>query len=112
MQAEVSEDYSLVVIATRAINTNDCFAALNGVRLYPGVVLRVVGTVQTLVRGRFIFFGRCLSTTVDLSSSSSAQVSSRSFDLDVNLLVVRISRSSNSYSLSSSTSSSSGYSTV
>jgi hypothetical protein len=30
MQAEVSEGYSLVIIATMAINTNDCFTALNG----------------------------------------------------------------------------------
>ena len=33
MQDEVSEDYSIVIIATMAINTNDCFTALNGVRL-------------------------------------------------------------------------------
>ena len=43
MQAEVSEDYSLVIIAKMAIISNDCFPALNVVRLYPGMVLDLPG---------------------------------------------------------------------
>jgi len=43
MQTEVSEDYSLVIIAKMAIISNDCFTALNVVRLYPGMVLDLPG---------------------------------------------------------------------
>ena len=43
VQAEVSGDYSLVIIATMATNNNDCFTALNGVRLYPDMVLDLPG---------------------------------------------------------------------
>ena len=43
MKVEVSEDYPLVTIATMAINTNDCFTALNGVRLSPGMALDLPG---------------------------------------------------------------------
>jgi len=43
IEVEVSDDYPLVTIASMAINTNDCFVALNGVRVYPGQVLDVPG---------------------------------------------------------------------
>ncbi|KAL3917080.1 MAG: hypothetical protein SGILL_004880 [Bacillariaceae sp.] len=36
---EVSRDYPLVTIASMAINTNDAFVALNGCRVYNGLVL-------------------------------------------------------------------------
>jgi hypothetical protein len=42
-EVETSRDYPLVTIATMAINTNDCFTALNGVYVYPGLVLDVPG---------------------------------------------------------------------
>jgi len=43
IEVEISEEYPLVTVATMAINTNDCFTALNGVHLYPGQVLDVPG---------------------------------------------------------------------
>mmetsp|Transcript_30544 Transcript_30544/g.46272 ORF Transcript_30544/g.46272 Transcript_30544/m.46272 type:complete len:249 (+) Transcript_30544:105-851(+) len=43
LEVEVSSAYPLVTIATMAINTNDCFTALNGMRLYPGQVVDVPG---------------------------------------------------------------------
>ena len=44
IDVEVSDDYPLLVtITTMAINTNDFFTALNGVRLYPVMVLDVPG---------------------------------------------------------------------
>lgn len=43
IEVEVSEEYPLVTIATMAINTNDCFTALNGAMLYPGQVLDLPG---------------------------------------------------------------------
>ena len=43
LEVEVSDDYPLVTIATMAIHTNDCFTALNGVNLNPGMVLDVPG---------------------------------------------------------------------
>lgn len=35
---EVCEEYPLVTIASMAINTNDCFVAMNGVAVFPGMV--------------------------------------------------------------------------
>lgn len=43
MEVQVSTDYPLVTIATMAINTNDCFTAINGMQLSPGMVLDVPG---------------------------------------------------------------------
>ncbi len=38
IEVEVSDDYPLVTVASMAINTNDCFVAMNGFRAYPGKV--------------------------------------------------------------------------
>lgn len=35
---EVSKDFPLVTIASMAINTNDCFVAMNGVQIFKGMV--------------------------------------------------------------------------
>jgi hypothetical protein len=43
IEVEVSEDYPLVTIASMAINTNDCFVAVNGVKVYPGKTLNLDG---------------------------------------------------------------------
>lgn len=43
IEVEVSMRYPLVTIATMAINTNDCFTALNGMHLFPGQVVDVPG---------------------------------------------------------------------
>jgi len=43
IEVQVSSDYPLVTIASMAINTNDCFVALNGVHLMPGMVLDTPG---------------------------------------------------------------------
>jgi hypothetical protein len=40
---EVCEEYPLVTIAAMAINTNDCFVAMNGVEVMPGMVLNLDG---------------------------------------------------------------------
>lgn len=39
----VSDDYPYVTIASMAIHTNDCFVAINGMRLYSGDVLHLPG---------------------------------------------------------------------
>ena len=43
IEVEVSRRYPLVTIASMAINTNDCFVALNGVEVYDGMVLDTPG---------------------------------------------------------------------
>lgn len=43
VQVTVSDQFPLVTIATMAINTNDCFTSLNGVRLRRGMVMDVPG---------------------------------------------------------------------
>eukprot|EP00585_Thalassiosira_rotula_P006601 CAMPEP_0196133740 /NCGR_PEP_ID=MMETSP0910-20130528/2835_1 /TAXON_ID=49265 /ORGANISM="Thalassiosira rotula, Strain GSO102" /LENGTH=236 /DNA_ID=CAMNT_0041393491 /DNA_START=98 /DNA_END=805 /DNA_ORIENTATION=- len=40
---EVTDEFPLVTIASMAVNTNDCFVALNGVPLLPGMVLDTPG---------------------------------------------------------------------
>lgn len=43
IEVEVNDDYPLVTIASMAVNTNDCFVAINGANLYSGQVLDLVG---------------------------------------------------------------------
>ncbi|KAL3939204.1 MAG: hypothetical protein SGARI_001454 [Bacillariaceae sp.] len=43
IEVEVSRQYPLVTIASMAINTNDCFVALNGVEVYNGMVVDAPG---------------------------------------------------------------------
>ena len=43
IEVEVSRQYPLVTIASMAINTNDCFVALNGVEVYNGLVIDAPG---------------------------------------------------------------------
>jgi len=40
---EVNNEYPLVTLASMAVNTNDCFVALNGVRVYEGQTIAVPG---------------------------------------------------------------------
>lgn len=43
IKVQVNDDYELVTLATMAINTNDCFTAVNGVQLEQGDVLDLPG---------------------------------------------------------------------
>lgn len=43
IEVQVSKEYSLVAIATMAINTNDCFTAINGMKLKEGMVVDCPG---------------------------------------------------------------------
>lgn len=43
IEVEVSDEYPLVTIASMAINTNDCFVSLNGVKVYEGQTIDVPG---------------------------------------------------------------------
>lgn len=43
IEVEVSREYPLVTLASMAINTNDCFVSLNGVRVRDGQVFDVPG---------------------------------------------------------------------
>jgi len=43
IKVTISEEFPLVTIATMALNTNDCFVSINGLKLTPGMTLDVPG---------------------------------------------------------------------
>lgn len=43
IKVTISEEFPLVTIATMALNTNDCFVSINGLKLTPGMTLDLPG---------------------------------------------------------------------
>jgi hypothetical protein len=74
IEVEVSNNFPLITIATMAINTNDCFTSLNGVNLYPGMVIDVpgldAGTEENNERCNSIPGPGCASSTGNIANGN------------------------------------------